>query len=273
MIIDFEEIDWAKLWKCKNAISGSQCINNMDWDNRADNFSKQYINQDYISQVIQKMDISSNDTVLDLGCGPGTLAIPLAKRAKKITAVDFSERMLEIVSKRARKNKLDNINIVKKDFGKIEFEKEISQHDVIICSRSFPDQYPKENLLKLNNLALKAVFLTIWINGADEYEFFIRKAYNAAGYDYFPRPDYIYILNILYSIGIQANVDFVEYQDILEYKNMNDLMDKLFWKLKKTNIKKRKKLRSYLTSIINCQDDSVINLKFNCRWALINWKI
>lgn len=273
MVINFEEIDWAELWKCKNAISESQGINNMDWDNRADDFSKQYINQDYINQVIQKMDISSNDTVLDIGCGPGTLAIPLAKQVKVVTAMDFSDRMLEIVSERAMKNKLNNINIVNNNFGKLEPEKDLKQHDIIICSRSFPDQYPKENLLLINSFALKAVYLTIWINGADEYEYFIRKAYDEAGYNYISRPDYIYILNLLYSIGIQANVDFVEYQDILEYKNLDDLIGKLFWKFNKRDIEKKQKLKKYLASELNCQNDSVINLKFNCRWALINWKV
>lgn len=35
-------------------------------------------------------------TILDIGCGTGTLAIPLAKEASKITAIDLSKSMLEI---------------------------------------------------------------------------------------------------------------------------------------------------------------------------------
>ena len=35
-------------------------------------------------------------TILDIGCGTGTLAIPLAKEALKITAIDLSKSMLEI---------------------------------------------------------------------------------------------------------------------------------------------------------------------------------
>ncbi|WP_440105828.1 class I SAM-dependent methyltransferase [Streptosporangium sp. H16] len=46
---------------------------------------------DYIADML---DLDDRVRVLDLGCGPGTLAIPLASRAGEILAVDPSEEML-----------------------------------------------------------------------------------------------------------------------------------------------------------------------------------
>jgi ubiquinone/menaquinone biosynthesis C-methylase UbiE len=39
--------------------------------------------------------VSRNVRVLELGCGTGRVSLPLAERAKKVTAVDLSKPMLE----------------------------------------------------------------------------------------------------------------------------------------------------------------------------------
>ncbi|MBP2134408.1 hypothetical protein J2128_002374 [Methanomicrobium sp. W14] len=44
--------------------------------------------------------------VLDIGCGPGTLAIPLAKTGAKVTAVDISSGMLEKLKETVKKESL-----------------------------------------------------------------------------------------------------------------------------------------------------------------------
>ena len=46
-------------------------------------------------------------SVLDLGCGTGSMTIELGKRGYDMTALDCSEDMLSVAEKRARDNKLD----------------------------------------------------------------------------------------------------------------------------------------------------------------------
>ncbi len=42
---------------------------------------------------MDKIKIDSDSAVLDVGCGTGTLAIPLAKKTKSVTALDFSKAL------------------------------------------------------------------------------------------------------------------------------------------------------------------------------------
>ncbi|HEY4113666.1 MAG TPA: methyltransferase domain-containing protein [Rhizomicrobium sp.] len=50
--------------------------------------------QSLIAKVIELVGLKHGDAVLDLGCGPGTLAIPFAKAGMRVTAVDPEPEML-----------------------------------------------------------------------------------------------------------------------------------------------------------------------------------
>ncbi|WP_246940545.1 class I SAM-dependent DNA methyltransferase [Bacillus pinisoli] len=50
---------------------------------------------------------STNQKVLDLGCGTGAIAIPLAQKGFQVTGLDLSEEMLTIADEKARKEQVD----------------------------------------------------------------------------------------------------------------------------------------------------------------------
>jgi ubiquinone/menaquinone biosynthesis C-methylase UbiE len=62
-------------------------------------------------QEILGMYIKPGQTVLDLGCGPGTFSIAIAKmvgESGRVIAVDFQEEMLQIVRKKAALHGLES---------------------------------------------------------------------------------------------------------------------------------------------------------------------
>jgi len=58
---------------------------------------------DYISKMLNRIEVKPEWTVLDIGCGPGTLTVPLAKKVKSITALDISSEMLKFLKINADK--------------------------------------------------------------------------------------------------------------------------------------------------------------------------
>ncbi len=74
----------------------------------------------------------SNKEVLDVPCGSGRWTIDLAKKAKEVTAVDLSEKILRLVRKRANVENLNNIAYYENDIQ--EINQLNSKYDIILCT-------------------------------------------------------------------------------------------------------------------------------------------
>jgi precorrin-6B methylase 2 len=71
-------------------------------------------------------------TIVDIGCGTGTLALPLAKDAKKIFALDVSQPMLDIFKNDAQKlNVSDKIEIFNTSWDAFDVPQ---SYDVVLAS-------------------------------------------------------------------------------------------------------------------------------------------
>lgn len=83
--------------------------------------------------LVEAMDITTSGTVLDVACGPGMYAHPLAKKLTNGTVVglDISMPMLNYASAKSKKEELDNLLLIHgsaKDLPFLEYE-----FDVVNC--------------------------------------------------------------------------------------------------------------------------------------------
>lgn len=86
-------------------------------------------------KTIGLLDIRSGMSVLDAGCGPGRLTIPLAQRAGpdgEVTAMDLQEGMLREVQERARAANLPNIRFLRAGIGEGTLERDRFDRAVLI---------------------------------------------------------------------------------------------------------------------------------------------
>ena len=80
------------------------------FDNLAGKFGREYVpGRSWKGLAEAMLKILNYDVVADLGAGEGTLSQLLAQRAKKVIAVDSSEKMVEFGQKIALENKLLNL--------------------------------------------------------------------------------------------------------------------------------------------------------------------
>lgn len=151
-----------------------------------------------------QLEIKKNWSVLDIGAGPGTMAIPLAKRCRKVTAVEPSKPMVKILKRNSRIHGLQNIEVVHSRWEDVN--EDIGRHDVIIAAYSLMMEDIEGALLKMDRLANKHVHL-YWFAGvpfwerirADLFPIIYKKEYSCS-----PKCDLIY--QVLYNHDIYPDV-------------------------------------------------------------------
>ncbi|MCA9410279.1 MAG: class I SAM-dependent methyltransferase [Candidatus Omnitrophica bacterium] len=78
--------------------------------------------------ILQHLDLRPGMTVLDVGCGPGRVAIPIARHLAQqggdVVAMDIQEEMLQRVREKALKENLTNIQFLQGDMERVNLEPE-----------------------------------------------------------------------------------------------------------------------------------------------------
>ena len=66
--------------------------------------------------VICKSQVSSNDLVVDIGCGTGGITTEMAKKAKKVIAIDKNPKAIELTQKNIEKHEVyEKVDLIKND--------------------------------------------------------------------------------------------------------------------------------------------------------------
>ncbi|MCL1803005.1 MAG: methyltransferase domain-containing protein [Eubacteriaceae bacterium] len=132
-----------------------------NWDNSADMYHMMAeMERTYTYNQLNCFDTSSDDTVLDIGCGPGRVTCIMAERAKSVTALDMFPKMLAYCTSNAKARGLTNVNPILMDWNDAQLGGPIQKHDIVIASRSVGMQ----DVMKLNAFANKYIVLIAWAN-------------------------------------------------------------------------------------------------------------
>jgi predicted TPR repeat methyltransferase len=276
--MDFNTIDWNTMWQEESGRSHWDKASSKElWDKRADSFDKR-INRvkegeprdkdDYISKMLDRIQVKPDWTVLDIGCGPGTLAIPLAQQAKIVTALDISTEMLKHLKTNAAKSKLNNIVYVNASWQDAFENSTVGRHDVVVASRSLMSGDMHDALVKITAIAEKAAYITFPIVHLPlDFE-----VYKAIGRSNKKHPPYIFILNMLYQMGINANVEVLYSKVKVQFPDVEEAIKDLQWRTDPFTPEENTKVRKYLAKALARQpNDNTLTHEGKSQWALIWW--
>ncbi len=100
-------------------------------------FKKQF-GQNFISDanllrsIVEASGVTKDTTVVEIGCGAGTLTRALAEQAKKVYAFDIDRDLQPVLAETLAG--LENVEVIFRDFNKLdlkEFEKEVGEYLVV----------------------------------------------------------------------------------------------------------------------------------------------
>jgi ubiquinone/menaquinone biosynthesis C-methylase UbiE len=267
--MNINSIDWNQLWKEQRAKRVHKEESPQYWDKRAPSFADHVVKTDYSNAFLKIIKPKRSWSVLDMACGGGTLSIPLAYKVKEITAVDFSNAMLDILEKEAHKRKLKNIKTINAAWTDNWAEKNIGVYDIAIASRALSMDDIQSALLKLINCARKGVYISI-VSGEGPRD---RKILEAVGRKFNPHVDYIYAYNLLYQMGIRANVDFITDQKSKKFENHESALDSFRWMVESITEQEEELLKKFLKEhLIRYQGKWILDYEKKVQWAVLWWE-
>jgi cyclopropane fatty-acyl-phospholipid synthase-like methyltransferase len=206
-------IDWNEFWKAVYASSPDRVEKGRDpaahWNKRAAAYRRATRDERRATeQELAILDLRPGETVLDVGAGTGRLAVPVARTAAHVTALDPSEGMLAVLREQMAAAGRTNYSCLRKRWEDAVIGKDIEPHDVVIAAFSLGFYDLAAALEKLDAAARRAVYL-FWHAGewrspgemALYRTVFGEEAARQKGY-----PDYIYPVNVLHDAGVYPNV-------------------------------------------------------------------
>jgi len=262
-------LDWKQLWQNARRQKGWASKGAEEWDKKAPSFAARNRTSPYIELLLSHLPLTMEVTVLDVGCGPGNLTLPLAQKVQSVTALDFSGKMLEILTKEARNRNINNISALQCAWEDDWNTLGILPHDIAIASRSLSVDDLPAAIAKLNAFAKHYVFISDRISPTP----FAPEAFAAVGRPFNSGPDYIYTLNILYTMGIHPHVTILQLEPEFSYQDLEQAFLTYSWMIKDLTGDEEKKLRAFIAQQARPKTDGTIAIRRQTppRWALIWW--
>ena len=236
-------LDLAEEWRKLDAVRHKPDAQ-AHWDKRARTYSFHDAPNDYVRSFIQKMQLVGGESVLDMGCGTGSLAVPLAKGGHGVVAADFSEGMLE----RVRENAAACGVPVMEPAGQgalevpagtvcplqMSWEDDWAQFglgegtvDVALASRSIITHDLEDSIRKLSAAARKRVCVTAGTGISPRVDERVAKS---MGLNLERHNDALFVFGIASSLGYEPTVSYIHSPRMKTY----DSPDEAYYSLLKT---------------------------------------
>jgi SAM-dependent methyltransferase len=201
--------DWARLWRqivvarrTRWSDSGGPGASDT-WAKRAPEFNahvrRRWQEASTISTVLLAQ-VDERATVLDVGAGTGRWAIPLARRAATVTALEPSPAMREGLRRNLAEQQISNVTVLAGRWP----EAEVEPHDVVLCAHAM---YGAEDLVAFVERLVDAARrrCTLLLRAPSRDSLMAQAAQIVWGHPHFA-PDFTVAYNVLLDMGLHPDV-------------------------------------------------------------------
>jgi SAM-dependent methyltransferase len=263
-------VNWNELWKMTRSEPKKGQPEFADM-NRAKWFDEAIKgHNERTEKQLASIQLNPEYTVLDVGAGTGRLAIPIAKKVKKVTAIEPSEAMLSCLGKNMDNEGVNNIYCINKRWEDIEIGIDIEPHDVVIASHSLAMLDIRRALTKIDSAAKKSAYLFTFVNNLRGIMWMDDALWNKIyGKKDQIWSDYIYLSMILHEMDIYANVNVWDSEFNQKYDHTDAVM--AHWRaVYETPPENETLLKEWLSRMLTKQDGSIY-LKGTSKSAVVWW--
>lgn len=177
------------------------------WDKLAKPFSCFERVCNYACEFMNIAQFDPNQTVLDVGCGSGTLAIPLSDLGIHVTGIDFSPAMLKSVQDVIDKEAIENIKLMNVAWEDDWEAAGVPVCDVAVSSRSIMWTNIEECIHKLDDYARYRVCVTVPASSSMFHQAKLERALGRALDD--PLTELKRVIDECLNMGRQPQVSYI----------------------------------------------------------------
>jgi len=224
--------DWNEIWKERQRLQESSKLAgdpSHNWDKKENaerydaNARSEY--DDRVQRTIASLPLSRNARVLDIGAGPGILALPLAPFVRDVTAVEPGAGMLEVLKKHAEQQGIRNIACVQKTWEEVDPARDLAPpYDIVIASLSLTMHDIREALAKMDAACSGSVHL-FWFADMPFWERMNADLWMPLhGRQYYPGPKADCLFGVLYQMGIFPDVTMMPMGKEYRFTSRDEMM-------------------------------------------------
>lgn len=241
------------------------------WDRRARRYhdsTKNTIASDPFFKKLLSV-ITPQTSVLDVGAGSGRFALALAPLVRQVIAVEPNEAMLDYLRQDAHALNLSNIT-----YSQVAWQDapDDLRADIVICSHVlYPIREIVPFLAKLQRSARQRCYIYMRATPIDALTAPLWKHFHGDERCY--PPGYIHALDVLYEMGIFANVEMVTLPGSLRYPSLDVAVEELAEQLILPGDEKtREELRGLLAGWLVERDGMLIPPMQEMACAIVWWE-
>lgn len=262
--MSLDDIDFAERYRQHMRRSARTPKPPSAWDKRAAEMAGKPLGGVYTDAFMRLMDLDGARSLLDIGCGPGTLCLPLAGQLERIYALDYSPGMLACLQARIDELGLDNVHPLhcawEDDWS------DVPVCDILIASRSGMVEDLDAALDKIHRHTRLRVYMTQLAGG----HFIDPTIASLLGREQPALPDYIYTLNLLHQRGIHPRLDYIELPSRLAgCVTFEEFADKVAWSLGPLDDAQRGALADWYRA----DPERARQGGAPMRWAFVSWTV
>ncbi|MDQ6643492.1 MAG: class I SAM-dependent methyltransferase [Chloroflexota bacterium] len=189
------------------------------WDRRAKRFHSTTSDTALHDPLLRRLQsvVTTQTSVLDVGAGTGRFTLALAPVARHIIAVEPNAAMLGYLVHDAGEQKLPNITTIQASWQDVS---EDLAADVVICSHVlYPIVDIKPFLARLYKATHHTCYIYMRATSIDTLTGHLWRHFH--GDERVLPPGYIHALDVLYEMGLYADVEIVTLPVILNYPSLD----------------------------------------------------
>jgi SAM-dependent methyltransferase len=276
---DCADIDWNEAWKARQDRYDSARIagdTSHDWDRKenADRYaaSSEGEYKKRIRITLDGLSVSRTTRVLDIGSGPGTLAIPLAAKVREITAVEPGAGMVAALEERAEKEGIQNITCIQKIWEDVDPARDLAgPYDLVIASLSLTMHDIREAMQKMDAVSCGEVCLYWFVDEPFWERMYADLTIPLHGRPHYPGPKADCLWNVLYQMGIYADVEMLPLDKEYRFPSRREMTAFFRRRFGVTTKKQERVLDTYLSPLVRQAGDEVV-ISGESTFAKICWR-